>query len=151
MTIKISENFNLEDYFVSVEYPEIAKTMSVQLWQLENIWTLNNMVIQPVRKLLAEPLRMLSGLRTEGLNKLIDNSSKTSDHMLGAAADITSKKIQLNPMLIANLINNERLPTRQIIFYPEKGFIHLSINVPQQAGKKNQFLAYKSGSYQIVT
>jgi len=150
MVVKISENFNLDAFFVSAEYPEIARNMPVYLWQLANLWTLVNTVIQPVRNLLVEPVTVLSGIRTEGLNKLI-GGEKLSDHLLGAACDITSKKIQVNPLLIAHLIHDSGIKYRQIIAYPAKGFIHISINVLQQAENKHQFLVYKHGKYETIT
>ncbi len=150
MVVKISENFNLKDYFVSEQYPEIARNMPVYLWQLENLCTLVNTVIQPVRKLLVEPVTVLSGLRTDGLNKLI-GGEKLSDHLLGAACDITSKKIQANPLLIAHLIHDSGIKYRQIIVYPAKKFIHISINVLQQAENKHQILVCNYGVYETIT
>jgi uncharacterized protein YcbK (DUF882 family) len=125
--------------------------MEPEDWQLDNLRTLAREVMQPVRDALGEPVEVLSGFRDKKLNGLV-SKSKASDHTYGAAADITSPKIQSQGAeKVAGEVWELGLPVRQLIFYPKDNFIHLSINVPQKKVKKHEMLEYVGGNaYALV-
>jgi len=146
--IKLSENFVLNEFFVSADYPEVANNMRVPLYILENIQILVTSLLQPIRSYIDESIDILSGIRTYQLNHLVKGAD-SSDHMIGAAADITSDKIYNNTTKIAEEIKAMGLPYRQLIFYPNERFIHVSINTENKL-YKCEFKQYKDGIYSLV-
>ena len=131
---KLSENFNLDEFVVSRDYPEIAKKIVITKYLKENITNLVIKVLQPVRTEINERIDVISGIRDKKLNKAV-HGSNTSDHMEGSASDIISESILVNPKEVAYRIWNLNLPIRQLIYYTNKHFIHLSINIPSKPFK----------------
>ena len=146
----LSDNFYLDEFKVSRDYPEIANAIVFTDEQKTNIEMLVKEALQVVRTYLGETVTILSGVRSAELNKKI-KGSKTSDHMIGAAADITSSKIQKDEKKygfeIWTLLKSNAL-LKQVIYYPNDGFIHISINT---SGKKNkhEFLRSDNGKTYI--
>jgi len=130
----ISENFDLKEFSVSADFPELAKKQKFTPEQEATIRKLVIELIQPIRTFFNEWVSVLSGLRQDDLNTAV-KGSKTSDHRLGAAADITSLKIQYDPESTAwdlwkNLGLKDNMHLKQLIFYKKKRFLHVSINNP---------------------
>jgi uncharacterized protein YcbK (DUF882 family) len=148
MKDEITKNFSLHEFKVSDSYPEIAKNIVLTNEQEENIKLLVYTVLQPIRNFLNESIRVISGVRNEELNFKI-KGSKTSDHMIGAASDITSNKILNNEKEIAYKIWDLNLPIRQIIYYPNRGFIHISINTNNKLFKHELLQALTNGTYKL--
>lgn len=142
----ITKNFKLSEVTVSDLYPKIASEMILTEEQKNNIKELIINIIEPVREYLKEEVYILSGVRTDELNNLI-HGSKTSDHLIGAAADITSKKIRKNIKQTAIDIWNLNLPIRQLIYYPNKNFIHISINTINKPIKHEFLCTFDSKTY----
>ena len=147
--IKLSENFFLNEFFVSADHPEVANNMRVPLYIIENIQILVTSLLQPIRTYVDERIDILSGIRTYQLNHLVKGAD-SSDHMIGAAADITSDKIYNNTTKIAEEIRALGLPYRQLIYYPNEMFIHVSINTDNKL-YKCEVKQYKDGVYLLVS
>lgn len=77
-------------------------------------------VLQPLRDAWGSSLHVNSGYRCAKLNAVIPNSSKTSQHVLGEAADIAAS----SPYKLAKLAKDLRLNYDQMILYPT--FVHFS-------------------------
>jgi len=85
--MNITENFTLRELTYSQtaiknEIPNIPKDPAV----LENLKTLCEQVLEPLREGLGMPIRITSGYRSIALNKYI-GGSKTSQHNTGEAVD----------------------------------------------------------------
>lgn len=95
MNHSISANFTYEELFASDTasakgIANIPETMSNCISLCSNISRLG-LLLQRVRDVVGLPIRVTSGYRTPKLNSALPNSSSTSYHMLGAAADIKCK------------------------------------------------------------
>lgn len=92
--------------------------------QAANMMALVNNVLDPLREAYGKPILVNSGFRCEKLNKKV-GGSKTSDHLHGMAADITTGSLKGNKRLFY-LIQELGLPFKQLI--DEKGFswVHVS-------------------------
>jgi hypothetical protein len=123
----ITKNFTWNEFKVSAERPDLAETIVYTLTQKTNLEKLVVTVLQPIRDFIREPVTILSGVRNPILNSVI-GGTKDSDHLYGMAADITSSKIVDAENIVAYSIWDLKLPIRQLIYYPGRGFIHISIN-----------------------
>ena len=116
--MKLTVNFSLEEFAChdgTPVPPELIKTVTKLAENLEII-----------RKEVGKPLKILSGYRTPAWNKRVEGA-KSSNHMLGRAADITVEGIP--PKAIADtierLIKEGKLPPSGLGRY--KGFTHYDI------------------------
>jgi len=119
MDIKLSKNFTLQE----CQYSEYAKKHNLDntlplLWY-PNARNLANNVLEPIRKRYGA-FSPLSWFRSCKVNKGI-GGSQTSDHMIGAAADICIAGVN-NMELAEWCVKN--LKFKQVIF--EKNWVHLS-------------------------
>lgn len=99
---------------------------------LVNINALVNNVLDPLRALIGRPIVITSGYRSQQVNELV-GGSKTSQHLLGQAADIHVQGFTPEQMEIVYEIVQMYLDFDQLIFYPSKDIIHISWN-----GDKNR-------------
>lgn len=102
-----------------------------------NIKALVDNVLDPLRETWGKPLTVTSGYRCPVLNKSV-GGSKTSQHMTGQAADISTGNIVDNAKLF-HLIIDTKLPFDQLIF--EKGDIKVGpawVHVSYRADGKNR-------------
>lgn len=90
----------------------------------QNLETLINKVLNPVREAWGEPLRVNSGYRSPELNKAV-KGAKNSHHMLGMAADITAGSKAKNKKLFT-LIQEINIPFTQLIDEKNFTWIHIS-------------------------
>ena len=83
-------------------------------------------VLDPLRKLLG-PIKVTSGYRSKAVNdelrKRGKNASKTSQHMVGEAADIVVPGF--SPKRVATAIVTSGAPFDQVIWY-DGGWVHVS-------------------------
>jgi zinc D-Ala-D-Ala carboxypeptidase len=113
---------------------------------VNNLKLLCEKVLQPVRDHYGKPVRINSGYRSEQVNMLA-RGSKTSDHILGCAADIEINGIP-NAELAQWIADN--LDYTQVIleFYtpgiPDSGWVHVSYN-PENLKKQNLTAAKVDG------
>ncbi|MBO5194569.1 MAG: peptidase M15 [Bacteroidales bacterium] len=98
----------------------------------ENIKSLVEDVLQPLRDAYEKPLHINSGYRCPELNSLV-GGSPSSQHIKGEAADIGCSE----PAELAQLACDLHLPFDQMIVYP--GFVHFS---HKRSGRQRQQILY---------
>ena len=105
---------------------------------IANMTLLVDHILDPIREAWGKPIKINSGYRSKALNSKV-GGSKTSDHMLGRAADITAGSTAQNKKLF-DLILTLGLQYDQLI--DEKGYkwIHISY---RPVGNRNQILHLK--------
>lgn len=123
--MQISKNFHLDEFITSVEAINHNIDNTPTPDAIENIKKLVNKVLQPTRDRFKRPIMVNSGFRSEKLNKIV-GGCKTSQHLTGKAADITTGSKKLNKELF-NLIKDYAIYD-QLIAYPNYSFIHVSFN-----------------------
>ena len=99
---------------------------------LGNIKALVLNVLDPLRAKIGRPIIITSGYRSQRVNNLV-GGSKTSQHMLGKAADIHIQGYTSQQMDIVYQTIQMCYDFDQLIFYPSKNIIHVSWN-----GNKNR-------------
>jgi zinc D-Ala-D-Ala carboxypeptidase len=77
--------------------------------------------LQPLRNKYGRAIHVNSGYRCKRLNEAV-GGSKTSDHMKGMAADITCD----NARELYDLASLMNLPFKQLIYYADRNFVHIS-------------------------
>ena len=100
---------------------------------LGNIKALVLNVLDPLRARIGRPIIITSGYRSQRVNELV-GGSKTSQHMLGKAADIHVQGYTPQQMDIVYQTIQMCYDFDQLIFYPSKNIIHISWN----GGKNRQ-------------
>ena len=123
----ISTTFYYAEFFVSKDHPDLAKASlekesNNELFK-EQFKSLCIQCLQPTRDYINKPVTVLSGYRDQYLNKAV-GGVENSDHCFCMAADITSDYdlYQLFKWM------KENICYRQVIYYPEENFIHVSVN-----------------------
>lgn len=135
-------NYHPMKYF---SYSEFFKSDVAEKHQVENIpddaqlsQVLGNIkalvlnVLDPLRAMIARPIIITSGYRSQRVNELV-GGSKTSQHMLGKAADIHIQGYTPQQMEMVYRTIQMYYDFDQLIFYPSKNIIHVSWN-----GDKNR-------------
>lgn len=113
--------------------------------ELLNIENLCKQILQPIRDKYGKPIKVNSCFRCPKVNQLV-GGAKTSDHMVGAAADIKATDGNNKKLfdLILKMIKSGEIKCRQLIWeYGTKKspqWIHISINNKQHQVKNNQIL-----------
>lgn len=126
-------------------YSEFFKSDAAEKHQVDNIpddaqlsQVLGNIedlvlnVLDPLRAMIARPIIITSGYRSQRVNELV-GGSKTSQHMLGKAADIHVQGYTPQQMEMVYRTIQMHYDFDQLIFYPSKNIIHISWN-----GDKNR-------------
>ena len=151
--MKLSDNFSLKEMIKS--QTALRKDIDNEPGEeeIENLKSLCENVLQPVREYYGKAVRVNSGYRSPELNSAI-GGSKTSDHCKGMAADI-----EINGVANAELAEwiEKNCEFRQLIleFYtpgiPDSGWVHVSYNWEDYdkkvmtAMKENGKTVYKLG------
>lgn len=91
----------------------------------DNLETLVDNVLDPIRELVAAPVIITSGYRCEQLNKLVGGVPK-SQHRTGHAADFYVKDFSKNDMKKLFVQLREKIDFDQMILYVRRGIIHIS-------------------------
>lgn len=100
---------------------DIDNTPSQEI--LAKLQKLIEAILDPLREWYGKPIRVNSGYRCEALNEAI-GGSKTSQHCLGEAADITAGSKEENEKLFNYIKDN--LPFDQLINESDFSWIHVS-------------------------
>ena len=146
--MKLATNFDYDEFFVSEKFPEYAEILrdkhANDADMIERFTQLSRVCLQPFRDYVKSPFKITSGYRDEWLNVKVGGETN-SDHMHAMACDITFDNISSLEFEWAVI----HLPYRQIIYYPEQHFIHISYN---QKDKEPQHRASikKDGKYNPV-
>lgn len=91
--------------------------------QVDNLYLLTKMVLDPLRALYGRPIKINSGYRSVEVNKAI-GGARTSQHLFGLAADITGgdkvSNAQMYNLIVAHL------PFDQVINEKDFTWVHVS-------------------------
>jgi len=123
--MNFSKNFTLKEF----EKSDIAEKYGINNKMPEkyynNAISLCKYVLQPLRDFLGKIVNVSSGYRCPELNSHPDlKGSVSSDHLRGAAADITVDG--LTPEQLKNIIISLGLDFDQLIVYKKKKIVHIS-------------------------
>lgn len=117
------KHFTIEEMTESstAKAKDIDNTPSQEI--LAKLQKLIEAILDPLREWYGKPIRVNSGYRCEALNKAV-GGSKTSQHCLGEAADITAGSKEENEKLFNYIKDN--LPFDQLINESDFSWIHVS-------------------------
>jgi zinc D-Ala-D-Ala carboxypeptidase len=121
LIVNISAHFTIEEVEGSTRAKELGIDNTMPSIYFGNAQNLARFVLEPVRLHFGTPFRPTSWYRCKALNDALPGASKTSDHMIGAAADIAVPKISL--MALAEYIR-DNLTFDQVILEPK--WVHVS-------------------------
>ena len=134
--MQLSKNFSLKELTKSETAIRRGIPNEPSAEQIENLKTLVENVLQPLRDYFNLPLVVNSGYRSPAVNTLIGGSA-TSQHMKGEAADIIVPTLDLKTVYLA-IMNN--FVYDQLIF--EFGsWVHVSFN--RKKNRKQNLVAEK--------
>jgi hypothetical protein len=139
LSLKASPHFTFRELFHSdtadrngiTNLPDEANFNIVQ----RNLQNLATMVLEPVRELLGGvPLKIDSGYRCKELNDSLPHSSKTSQHLIGQAADLLPQN--MTTVEAFNLIKDSDIPFDQLKLEQGGRCLHISyrVNLRRDAG-----------------
>lgn len=145
--MKLTKNFSLEELTFSITAYNHGIINTPNKDAKAYLKRLAVEVLQPIRDAWGQPIKITSGYRCPKLNSMV-GGVKTSQHILGQAADIQA----INPKdngklfaLIGTLIKEKKIKVGQLIWeYGTKTcpkWVHVSLPT---ATKKNQILYYYS-------
>ncbi len=137
--MQLSEHFSLAELTKSNAGDKAGLKNVPHEHDLENLKRLCAVMLEPLRTKLDQPITVFSGFRGPEINKLV-GGSKTSDHMIGCAADIIVHG--MTPLELCKFIDASGLPYKQIIH--EFGqWCHVSIPAEGVAPKREKLTAKK--------
>ena len=97
---------------------------NIPTWeQIDNLKKLIEAVLDPLREWYGKPIYVNSAFRSEALNAAV-GGSKTSDHMTGKSADITTGDAEENYRLYVFIRDN--LEFDQLIDEQDYSWVHVS-------------------------
>lgn len=140
--IRVSDNFYSHEFAVSEDYPDLAKKIIITAEYIKILMLLCESNLQPIRDRFGV-VNIISGIRSKELNSAI-KGSRHSDHLLAQAADISLPNT--NMLTVFKWLYGYKFHYRQLIWYPEQNFIHISINIPGRPFKNETFVKEK-GDY----
>lgn len=119
----VSENFDFKEFEESATAKANGIVNVITSFEVRDaVKELVVTVLQPLRSMINREAHINSGYRCAKLNAIIPNSSTTSQHIKGEAADVVFKNVQ--PVDVARMAKKLDLPYDQIILYPT--FCHIS-------------------------
>ena len=132
MATILTHNFSLEEMYASAKAKENCINNIPDDNVINNLRKLCEDILQPIRTKYGHAITVLSGYRCPQLNDIV-GGIKTSQHLLGEAADIkctaTTKSYLFN--LIKNMIENGEITVGQLIWEygtkKEPNWIHISL------------------------
>lgn len=134
--IIFSSNFRLSEFTSSLSAIKFKiNNNNLSFSVVNNLNSLVNNVLQPLRDRLNMPININSGYRCPGLNKRV-GGVKNSQHIFGLAADITCTD-NLKMLKILQTMDFDQLIVYGDILNPR--FIHVSYN---RGYNRHQFLTH---------
>lgn len=155
VNLPLSKNFNAREFLVSANAPELAN-YPITTRQLENLKRLVTDILQPIRDEFNTSIHINSGLRPKDfvsdkgltLNEILKadgyKPSDSSDHEDGSAADFTVANKALLPKIFERI--QQLAGTRQVIFYINRGYIHVAVVTPNKSRFSGTKLAFVDSS-----
>lgn len=144
MKDQLSKNFNLNEIAVSKRYPELAKNVDIKLEHILSAQILSLICLQPGRDRFGI-FDIVSWLRDEELNKAV-GGSPSSDHLFGCAADVVPRNFHAE-QVFKWYVQESNIPFRQIIYYPDSNFFHISCNHPLKPFIKREAFVFNGKKY----
>ena len=135
--MKITTNFTLEELVHSSTAKRLGLDNTPNQQETDKLIKLAKEVLQPIRDAWKSPIVVNSAFRSETVNKAV-GGSKTSQHKLGEAADITIGSKEQNKKLfnfILKMISSKKLNVGQLI--DEYGYSWIHVSLPRTNGKPN--------------
>lgn len=119
----VSPHFAAWEFLISSSNPDLSILMDPTPQQWTNLQILAHWVLEPARLKHKQPIKITSGIRSAGLNKLIGGSS-TSQHLDGSAIDLMGQSglswAVYNDLLDANFPG-------QVFYYKKAGHVHVAL------------------------
>ena len=122
--MRLSEHFTLEEFIHSQTASRLGIINEPNEMQGQSMIDLCVNVLERIRERFGKPVVIDSGFRSEELNNAVPNSSKSSQHTLGQAADIVIPGV---PLVEVFLYIKDNLKYDQVIF--ELTWVHVSYKV----------------------
>jgi zinc D-Ala-D-Ala carboxypeptidase len=144
--MKLSKNFYLSEMTKSQQAVRMGLNNNPSEQQVENLKTLCERVLQPVRDHFGKVVTVSSGFRDEVLNNAL-GGSKSSQHCLGMAADIEIFDVPNNEL--SDWIKENLMFDQLILEYfdpadgPNSGWVHVSYNPTISLNRKEYLMAIK--------
>lgn len=123
--MKITANFTLEEFLNSSTAKRLGISNIPSREHLENLVLLCKEILQPIRDSYGAPIFITSGYRCETLNRLV-GGEKTSQHLVGEAADIVCSDNKSLWQLILRMIQRGEITVGQLIDEKNLKWIHIS-------------------------
>ena len=145
--MKITEHFTLDEFILS-DYAirnNIDNTPSSK--EVTNIIQLCITVLEPLRKMIGSPMKILSGYRCPTLNTAIGGAS-SSQHIEGKAADIIVSNFTTEQLF--NIIRYSDIQYDQLIQEFNR-WVHISFDISKSKQRGEKLLATKDNSRTIYT
>ena len=137
--MQLSENFTLEEMI----YSSTASKKKIENFPnreaLNNLRTLCEKILQPIRSKFAFPIKITSGYRSQGLNEAL-GGVPSSQHIKGEAADIKASNMKELWSLMLEMIRNKEIEVGQLIDEKNLSWIHVSL---PDARHRNHILKLK--------
>jgi zinc D-Ala-D-Ala carboxypeptidase len=151
--MQLTQNFSLAEMIKSETALRNGLDNDPGEAEIENLRTLCEQVLQPVRTAYGRGIKVNSGFRHPNVNAAV-GGSRTSDHCKGMAADIEIPSIP-NADLAQYIADNFEFTQLILEFYtpgiPDSGWVHVSYdpnNLKKQtltAMRENGKVVYKQG------
>ena len=127
MDLKVTEHFNIDEFKQPARHNLPSKDYPIEwLDRLTRLCT----QLEIIRAVFNQPIKIISGYRSEEYNTAIEGS-KNSQHMLGLAADIVIKNVGADGVhkAILNLIKDKKLDIKGLGHYAKTDppFNHVDI------------------------
>lgn len=130
----LSKHFTLAEFTRSSTAERLKINNNPTVMHLDNLKRLAE-ALETIRSAVGKPINISSGYRSAKLNAAVPNSSKTSAHVKGLAADINVKGMSAYDL--AKFIEALDLPLDQLIYeYPNRPnpWVHIGLSEGKPRG-----------------
>lgn len=124
--IHLSEHFVMSEFVVSDSYPHLAEMMEPTLEQFNNLYTLCQLALEPIRVEYGF-VSITSGLRSIELNEKIGGVA-VSQHLYGEAADFTCPTVSM--LDVFTFCAHNLKWSGELIYYKKKNHCHIALPSP---------------------
>jgi hypothetical protein len=153
MATQLSPHFSLEELATTAKASLAEENLTSAKLYLPALYTLASTVLESLRIAWGKPIKVNSGFRSLAVNTAV-GGSKTSQHMLGQAADITTGNALDNKALwelALKLGLAGDLRFGQLILEEPSGssWVHVSLGKPFRAAE-GQVMKFNGSTYSTV-
>ena len=124
--MKITENFTFEELIHSAYAEKYHLSNLPKQDEIKKLNQLATEILQPIRNEFNSPIKVTSGYRSPQVNSAV-GGSRTSQHVKGEAADLTSSDNKKLMSLIIRLIKDKKIEVGQVINEFDYSWIHISL------------------------